>query len=279
MSSPNRARCLLLPLALAACSAPVGGAHEALTGAEPRLEGLTPVVPLLEGESAAVEEGLLPEGEMIPPRYLDAEPNVLLDRRDDGATLLGRPDAALADSDPERVMVLVAERAGRTIDPSLEGLRVLDARFAGTTIVTLGADHVLRAHVHGSVRVLDETAEAPLSVEGSVVAYGRGEMPSFELARLDVSTGVVRTLTTDMAPVWSPALSPDGTEIVFVSGVTGVPRLYRMREWGAPELLPDVGAFPSSLVAPRWTTNGELQFEGELGEPHVLRLATGALAR
>ena len=55
-----------------------------------------------------------------------------------------------------------------------------------------------------------------------------GEPPDLELARVDVRGGAHEQLTFGMAPVWSPALSEDGAEVVFVSGAGGEPRLHRM---------------------------------------------------
>jgi hypothetical protein len=293
-----RARVLGLGLALlaSACAAPSADLGTARTGsltgadrttddrrgAEHDLAGPSELAGAsLDGATLGTSWPAATPDEAAPPRYLATEPDVLLDRRDDGATLTGRPERALAESDPERVLVLVArDGAGNALaEAELEGARVLDARFAGETIVTLGADHVLRAHRDGLVSTLDAGVEAPLSasVSGTIVAYARGEMPTFELARVDVATGEAEALTDAMAPVWSPALSPDGRQIVFVSGATGSPRLYRIEGGGTPTLLPDVGAFPSSLRAPRWDESGTLTFEDEAGARHALDLTTAEL--
>lgn len=203
----------------------------------------------------------------------------VLDRRGDGALITGLLEPAPADSDPERVLVLSAEPALRAIDPALEGARVLDARFVGDdTIVTVGADHVLRAHAGGGSRELDAEVEAPLSVAGTTLAYARGDMPFFELARADVATGEVRAWTEGMAPVWSPALSPDGREAIFVSGAAGAPRLHRIAADGAPIALPALDRFPSSPRAPRWQ-DGTLTFEDETGATALLDVATGRLVQ
>jgi len=200
-----------------------------------------------------------------------AADETLLDRRADGATLYGRVEAQPIDTDTPRILVLRAVRQGQSLDASLDGARVLDARFAGSSIVTIGADGVLRVHAHGVTTELDRDAEPPLSVAGSVVAYARGAMPSFELASADLVTGVVRQWTDGMAPVWSPALSPDAAEIVFVSGASGAPRLYRLEQNGAPVALPETASFPSSLRAPRWQ-DATLHFEDETGTPRELAL-------
>lgn len=290
------ASALGLALLAAACSAPtadpVAARTGALAGAGRAAAAETADAPgpgLLAAHERALEGSTLPppadeiwlehgHDEAVPPSYLAAAADVVLDRRDDGAVLVGRPERALAEADPERVLVLAATDAdGRPLDAALAGARVLDARFAGDAVVTLGADHVLRAHRAARVTVLDQGAEAPLSVSGTRVAYARGEMPSFELGRADVATGIAETLTSAMAPVWSPALSPDGREIVFVSGVTGSPRLYRIGEDDSATPLAEVGVFPSSLRAPRWDEAGTLTFEDEAGARHVLDLAAEEL--
>jgi hypothetical protein len=209
----------------------------------------------------------------LAPRYTEEGEEVLLEERSDGARLLGRMLGAVIDTDEEPVWVIRTEAAaGQPLDPSLEGARVRDATFLANGVVTIGEDHVLRSHVNGEANELDADALGPLSVAGTVVAYVRGTMPFYELASADVATGTARDLTADMAPVWSPAVGPDGRSIVFVSGVTGVPRIYLMRDGGAPEMLPESAAFPSSLGAPRFDGT-TLVFEDEAGQTHTLAVA------
>jgi hypothetical protein len=204
------------------------------------------------------------------PRLVAGGEEELLDRRADGAAIFGRMEPAVEDADPERVLVL------RASVPGLDGLRVLDARFVDGGVVVIGADHVLRLLAAGDVRTLDENVYGPLSVAGDRVAYTRGEMPVLELARADLSSGEVAALTTDMAPVWSPALSADGREVIFVSGASGSPRLCRLGANGVV-VLPEVERFPSSPRAPRWEGD-ELRFEDEEGALHVLDVRAGALS-
>ena len=199
---------------------------------------------------------------------LPAEQEQLLERRADGAALFGTVEAAPLNGDPERVMVLRTEHHGTSFDPALDGSRVLDARFVLDVVVTLGTDHVLRAHAGGTSTVLDADVEGPLTVRGARVAYGRGEMPFFELAWVDVNTATVEILTRDMAPIWSPALSPEGSEIVFVSSASGRPMLY----WWTPngDVLPleTTARFPTSPRAPRWEGT-TLSFEDERGATSI----------
>lgn len=188
---------------------------------------------------------------------------VILDVRADGATLFGRVVPPPPNADPDRVLVLRSELAGQPIAPALEGARVLDARFAGGALVVLGTDHVLYAHEGGAVVELDAQVFGPLSAAGDRVAYVRGEMPELEVARADVRTGEAVSITQGMAPAWSPALSADGREVIFVSGVTGSPRLYRS-EGGASRALPPVERFPTAPSSPRWVDD-RLIFEDEQG--------------
>ncbi len=196
----------------------------------------------------------------------------VLDVRADGARLLGRAlNEPIPNTGVELALSLRTERDGQPLDPALEGARVLMAAFAGDAIVILGVDHVLRAHVGGRTLELDPSAQGPLSTTAHAVAYVRGEMPDYELAVAELTTGTARAWTTGMAPVWCPALSPDGREAVFVSGVSGVSRLYAITVGGAPRLLVDEGVFPGSTNAPRFDGT-TLSFEDERRQPHTLRV-------
>lgn len=213
-------------------------------------------------EVGRVEDGLTArDGELV------------LDRRDDGATLLGRVQPVPENSDAERVLVLRTEGAGQPLEPALEGMRVLDARFAADRIVILGVDHVLRAWSGASAIELDTGAQPPLSIARSTIAYVRGEMPFFELARADAIGGTAEQLTQGMAPAWSPALSPDAREVVFVSSAGGSPRLHRFTASGTIVALPPVARFPSSPIAPRWEGD-RLHIVDERGAA-TIELSTG----
>ena len=195
---------------------------------------------------------------------------VVLDVRADGATLGGHVEAVPLGSDAERVIVLEHAPQGFS---ALVGARVLDARFVSDRVVSVGVDHVLRAHdARGGVVELDREAEAPLAVAGSTVAYARGEMPFFELARADVRSMRAEVLTEGMAPVWSPALDADTGAIVFVSAREGAPRLHRW-SGGQSVALPHTARSPSSPRAPR-LEGDRLHFADEAGDV-VIELSTG----
>lgn len=209
-------------------------------------------------ETEARDEGI--ELGAANPSYTPEGPSEVLDRRADGAVIRGALLPALRDTDEEPVY-----RISLDVEPSLDGTSVLAAAFVEGGIVTVGPDHVLRMHRGGEVTELDSEALGPLSVAGTRVAYVRGVMPSYELALADVATGEARALTTDMAPVWSPALAANG-DVVFVSGVSGAPRLHRIAG-GVTQRLEETPFFPSSLRAPRFD-GSVLSFEDETGQPH-----------
>jgi len=197
-----------------------------------------------------------------------------LDRRGDDA-LLGALLPVLEHTDAGRTLTLGSTLDGPLSD-ALEGLVVQDARFVGFGVVVIDADHALVAYDEGgNARVLDHDAHGPLSVAEGVVAYTRGSPPDLELARAYPSRGVTETLTEGMAPVWSPALSADGREVVFVSGVAGLPQLHRLSASGALAALPVSARVPSAPTAPLWR-GAELVFEDEQGVV-ALDLPTGGV--
>lgn len=183
------------------------------------------------------------------PRAVPAAPaDVTLGRRADGARLAGLPLPVRPNGDSARVLLLRATGA----EERLTGQRVLAAAFVGDAVVTLGVDHVLRAHLRGQSTTLDRGAHGPLSVVGTRVAYVRGEAPRLEVALVDAVTGEPAQLTERMAPCWSPTLAPDAGSVVFVSARSGSPRLYRVEPGAAPEALAQVRRFPSSSIRPRF---------------------------
>ncbi len=197
------------------------------------------------------------------PLPATAADEVILDLRGDAA-IVGQVQAAPEGTDADRVLVL--RGAG------LDGRRALDARFVGEAVVVLGADHVLSVvDAHGE-RALDERAEAPLSVAGEAVAYVRGEMPDFEVARAVPATGEVRALAPQLRPAWSPALGPDGRAVLFATSATGTPRLHRTdRGYLA------TSRFPTMPGGPAWRGE-QLVLEDEAGVAWV-DVGTGQVVR
>jgi hypothetical protein len=92
------------------------------------------------------------------------------------------------------------------------------------------------------------TGAVSTSPDGRHLVYCRGDGPDAEVFRAD--DGRVRAVTTGMAPVWSPAISPDGRAVVFVSAASGVPALYRVDADAPPRQLTNVGVRARPGVVP-----------------------------
>lgn len=163
--------------------------------------------------------------------------------------------------DALRVLTLTRVPAGLGLEP---GARVLDAQWVDEeSVLVLGADQVLRHHTEQGVRVVDEHVLGPISVSGEVAAYVQGEPPDLWLAVADLRGEQVQRLK-DVAPAWSPALSQDGREVLFVASHEGRPHFFVRRADGELESLPTGQRTPSSAVAPLWR-GGALFFEDERG--------------
>lgn len=239
-----------LALVLAACATPAQST-EPLTQQDPvphvRQAPTAPGLPEQSGDRIVLDE----RGELV---------------------IAGRLLPFPLDADPPRVIELDASVAD--LAPELVGARVLDARFAGDSIVLVTPDHALSARdASGRTVELDTEAHAPLSIAAGRVAYARGSIPELEIAVADLSTGTAQPWTTGMAPAWAPALSEDGRSVVFVSGASGWPRLHRIDDAGQPRMLPRSERWPSSARAPRWTGD-VLAFDDERGEA-AIDLRTG----
>ena len=260
--------CVALPLLFAASS---GCTSDRATLASAPIAPIAPIAPV--EPSPYYDEN--PTDPVRPAEYTAIGDELLLEERTDGARLYGVVQPMLMDTDDEAVWVIRTELNGQPVEAALEHARVRDATFLAHGMVIIGEDHVLRSCIDGEMRELDAEALGPLSVggdaPGAVVAYVRGSMPFYELARAEIEQGVGGAITTDMAPVWSPAVSPDGRQIIFVSGITGEPRLYRIVEGGSPELLPPTDSFPSSLGAPHFDGT-TLTYEDETGGRHTLAI-------
>jgi hypothetical protein len=216
---------------------------------------------VLGASSAALEE----DPSEAPAHQVNAR-ELVLDERADGARLLATVLPAREGSDADRVLAARLELGGRLEHvPALE--RVIDAR-----VVLIDAHHTLVLLEADDAIAIDEGAEAPLAVRGESVVYARGDMPFFELARLDAATQVVTPLTEGHAPAYSPAIDADGS-VVFVSSREGRPRLHRVSRDGAIEPLVPTQRTPSSPRAPR-LEQGLLTFEDERGTI-TLDVATG----
>lgn len=203
---------------------------------------------------------------------------VMLDRSASGAVLLGQPRPVPADTDGARVLSLRwLDERGVTVPTDALG-DVEDARFVpgetGLVAVRENAELVLLDAPGANARVLGRDAHGPLSVAPHAVAFAQGQPPELEIARADLRSGVVRAVTVGQAPCWSPALSPDGDAVLYVSATSGLPELYVVRGNAAPRRLSrraegEIVPFPTSPRAPTWVGDehrGTLSFGDETGE-------------
>lgn len=169
-------------------------------------------------------------------------------------------------ADPNRVWQLV--------DPIFElaaGNRINDIHRIAEGYAVVKSNQELWYYGPGESRRLDEDVNAPIGVRGTTIVYARGLPPELEVARVELR-GEPEQLTEDYAPVWNPALGPDG-DVVFVSGRTGGPALYRVEAGQAPERIINGGLFPSSLEPP--TFDGRvLRFRDEADQAHEIIVRT-----
>ncbi len=147
---------------------------------------------------------------------------------------------------------------------AIRGARVSDARFTADGAVILGADGVLRHVTSTGTTDLARDALAPLSVEANRVAFAGGNPPDLVLSVVDLGDGTVHAVAPDLMPAWSPALSPDGSAVIFAASIDGMPRMVRATLGGTVEVLPPIDVVPSSPRAPIWR-DGILTFDHEEG--------------
>lgn len=217
-----------------------------------------------------------------------AADEIFQDVGDDGTRLFASVQPALPHSDAPRT--LVVRWLERDVGPTswaFEGQGVLDARLVPATgsalVITAARELVLLESRHAEPVPLDTRVHAPLSLsgDGRYVAYSRGEVPDLEVVRFDLSSRTAAGATRGMAPAWSPALSEDGSRLVFVSGKSGLPELWELARNGSVVQLSDRQRdpvpFPQGPTAPIWS--GEhIAFESPDGV-QVLSLAPLRVAR
>lgn len=202
-----------------------------------------------------------------------APDEILLDLGADGSALVGRVQPAPEDTDGDRILVVRHLGADGHDAPLLGGQPLVEARFtgAGYPLLVLDTEHTLsRIAAPGrSPEVLGQTVYGPLSLslDGRRVAYTRGDPPMLELVRHDLATGQVVAAAPEVVPAWSPALSPDGSEVIFVASPDGRPEFWRVREGAPARRWAEVGAgvpFPTGPSAPV-VFGDALVFEDETG--------------
>lgn len=199
-----------------------------------------------------------------------APAEVVLDVAANGDALVAAVLPAEPESDADRVLRPGwLTRAGRR---STFGGDVLEVRWIpGTTAVLTRttARTLTRSETpDGPAVELDRDVTGPLSLDarGTAAVYTKGEGPESTLVRLDLRTGVAAAMAPGMVPAWSPALSADGSEVVFVASPEGRPALYRVRIGEAPRVwsLPPGSPLPTGPGAPV-IFGDALVFEDEAG--------------
>lgn len=169
-------------------------------------------------------------------------------------------------ADPDRIMNVVHVRGGAET-PVLDGVE--DAKFLSDgSFLVITRQHEL-VHFQGAKSdVLDHDVYGPLSVVGQRVAYLSGNaMPFFVPAVMDVDSGQRWVGSEDLIPSWSPVLSPDSSELIFVSGKAGHPQLMRASLGDSLDIRSsvDIESPPAGPNAPVWLSPDVLIFESEVG--------------
>ena len=169
--------------------------------------------------------------------------------------------------DPALHLSAHVERHGKAVPTALDGrdvsfARLLpDGRFLAITPAGALQIGALRpgAVSDGAVQNDDRVFTLDTGVFGAVGTSpdGRhwvyckgagGDTADGEVYRID--DGRVRRVTSGMAPAWSPAISPDGRRVVFVSAYSGVPVLYVQDQDAAPVALVNGDVHPQRGVVP-----------------------------
>ncbi len=212
---------------------------------------------------------------------------VLQDLREDGSRMFATVQAVPPNSDaPRSLIVRWLEAAGGPAKWSFSDQPVLDARLVpragGALVITQARTLTWLSSQESKPRELDSQVVAPLSLsaDGRFVAYARGEIPDLEIVRFDLEHQAVDSVTQGMAPAWSPALSEDGSRLIFVSGVRGYPDFWEMRQDQVVRLSDrqvNPVPFPSGPSAPI-LTESTLTFE-DAERIHVVALKPLRLLR
>jgi len=202
-----------------------------------------------------------------------AADEILLDLARDGSALVGRVEPAPVDTDGDRVMVVRLLGADGRDALVQGGQPVVEVRFTrgAYPLLVLDTEHTLSriAAPGATAESLATTVYGPLSLslDGQTVAYTRGEAPMLEVVRHNLATGAVVAVAPGIVPAWSPALSPDGREVIFVASSDGRPEYWRAMEGAEARRWQEVGAgvpFPTGPSAP--VVYGDtLVFEDEAG--------------
>lgn len=220
---------------------------------------------------------------------------VLQDLRDDGARLYATEQPVPPFSDAPRALISRwIDAKGRKVPSwAFENVPVFDVRMVpgseAVVVITSRRELVVLASHRDSPTHIDTQAHAPLSLsrDGRFVAFSRGEIPDLEIVCYDLERRERVAGTQNMAPAWSPVLSEDGSRLLFVSGSTGYPELWELRDDRTvvqrTDRMRDPVPFPTGPTAPIWDRGG-IVFEDpdgvhslSLDPPKLLRSVPGSL--
>ena len=200
----------------------------------------------LSGNEANSSAALTADGSRL---FFDASAGHLLE-----GSLLPAPE----DADPAPVSSLL-------LDGKPTGRLVLDARFVPwepSTLLVIDAQGRLSLGEADPPVVLAKDVQPgfDLSPACRCAVFVRGEADQGVLMRLGLDDRKVTILSDDVSPVWLPAVSPDGSEVAFVSGRDGEAAIWRMPlSGGAPRRWTDAGQpFPEGPDRMLFTESGLL---------------------
>ncbi len=184
--------------------------------------------------------------------------------------LLGVVADAPPNADPALRMSVTGDQRLAT-DASVERARWLP----NDVLLAIDGRGQLLEWVGARSRVLAQEVSGPVgaSVDGRFVVYTVGEAPDLEVARYDRVAGTSSMVSDRMAPCWGPGVSPDGSEVVFVSATRGRPQWWRQgvgssgRLEGAPRLLADGADLPfAASLSPTLVSDAHLVFGAHTAE-------------
>lgn len=183
--------------------------------------------------TTAAARALTDEAALARSLAARGDDELVLDARTDGTVLLARVDPAPPRADPIRTLRVRRLAGGRPTPWSGDGLALQDARLlpdGGALVLTTDGTLWSLATPAGTLQPLDRGVVAPLGVtpDGRRAAYVRGELPDYEVVRLEVATGRIEAPAPTFTAAWCPAPTPDGRGVTFASSVSGYPELYRL---------------------------------------------------
>jgi eukaryotic-like serine/threonine-protein kinase len=115
-------------------------------------------------------------------------------------------------------------------------------------------------------------AQITLSPDEKRLAVDRRDNGSYDIWMLELASGVFSRITFDPANDRDPVFSPDGRQIVFTNGRSGMPHLYRKTIGGGPEEL--IYSGPDREASEAWLKDGSILF-GNLGGRKYFLLRPG----